>query len=104
LFRQPAGDHFMGDGFALFRIAQPLFDETGVVVLQVEILVDSFVENVAAITLLGARQLVDLLQFQRGGFKLTGLIVVIAVRLQRLNDLRGGQFTRGLSGSARGVS
>jgi hypothetical protein len=63
LLCQPAADLFMGDGLALFGIAQALFDETGVVVLHVEILIDSFVENIAAITMLRARQLVDLLQF-----------------------------------------
>lgn len=67
LFSQPPADLFMRDDRARFGIAQALFDQTGVVILQVEILIDSFVENIAAITMLRARQFVDLLQLRGGG-------------------------------------
>jgi len=65
----------MRDDLARFRIAQALFNEIGVVILQVQILVDGFVENVAAITMLRAGQLIDLLNLRGGGPEADGFRV-----------------------------
>jgi hypothetical protein len=67
----------VGDDFSPFGIAQALNDKAGMVVLHVQILIDSLVEDVAPIAMLRACKFVDRLKLgglgpETNGFDLCG--------------------------------
>ncbi len=62
---ESATDFVVRDDFSCFGVPQALFNEGGVVGVHVEILIDGFVEDVAAVAVLCVGEFVDSLEFGR---------------------------------------